>query len=446
MAAPGAIINLRLLNRRILLLGQHDTLAQKAALLGAASNSIVALDGLPDLAHGRPGDLVLIATGDLDRDAAAAAHAREAGALVNVPDRPELCDFFMPAIVRRGPVTVAIATDGASPTLASRLRQQIETLLPARLGTLAEFAETFRKSVRALYPTAYARRQFWNRFFDGPIPDLIHAGDDANAKRRMMAAIAPDAAERPEGVVYIVGAGPGDPDLLTVQALRYMERADIVLHDDLVAPEILARVRRDAKRVNVGKRLSAPGIGQDAINKLLVAEAKAGKRVLRLKGGDPFIFGRGGEEVDFARAHSVDVIVAPGITAALGCAAAAGIPLTHRDHASALTVLTGAGQAGIAGQDWQALARAGHTLAVYMGLAHADTITRSLIDAGLGESTPVAIVENGTRMTQVVTLGRLRELPVLAHRHGDGPALLIVGEVVRSATTWREQELKKAAG
>jgi uroporphyrin-III C-methyltransferase/precorrin-2 dehydrogenase/sirohydrochlorin ferrochelatase len=373
------------------------------------------------------------------------AAARAAGALANAADRSDLCDFYMPAVVRRGAVSVAVSTDGASPALAARIRSQIEALLPARVGELASFAESFRGSVKALYGTLAERSRFWHRFFDSAAAEMVLAGDHVGARRQMMAQVGAAAEQPATGAVYIVGAGPGDPDLLTLQALRLMQQADIVLHDALVPPAILDRVRRDAERVPVGKRLNRRGIGQDAINERIVREAQAGKRVLRLKGGDPFVFGRGGEEADYARARGVEVTVAAGITAALGCAAAAGIPLTHRDHASTLSFVTAQGKDGEAPHDWASLAAPGRTLVIYMGLARAGTVAAQLAAAGLSPSTPAAIIENGSRPDQSASLGALRELGAMAARHGDGPSLLIIGDVVRKAHGWTEPATSRKA-
>jgi uroporphyrin-III C-methyltransferase/precorrin-2 dehydrogenase/sirohydrochlorin ferrochelatase len=389
--------------------------------------------------------VVFSAFADRAADERVAAAARAAGALVNVADRSDLCDFYMPAVVRRGAVSIAVSTDGASPALAARLRSQIEALLPARLGELAQFASSFRDTVKGLYATFAERQRFWHRFFDSPAAELVLAGDEVAARRVMMATLGAAQAAPPQGALYIVGAGPGNPDLLTLQALRLMQQADVVLHDDLVSADILARVRRDAEFIPVGKRLHNRGIGQDAIHALIVREAKAGKRVLRLKGGDPFVFGRGGEEAEHARAQGIEVTVAPGITAALGCAAAAGIPLTHRDAASAISFVTAHGREGEPRVDWTALAGARQTLAIYMGLSRAAETARHLVTAGLPGTTAAAIIENGTRPGQSATFGTLDDLALLAARHGDGPALMIIGEVVRRAPAWPYAEPSRRA-
>ncbi len=383
--------------------------------------------------------LAFVATGDAAEDAVATELARAAGVPVNVVDRPELCDFIMPAIVERGPVTIGISTGGASPVLARSLRGRIEAALPARLGALARLAAEFRDRAKAAIAGATERRRFWETVLEGPVGEAALAGDESGARRRLQALLdggapAEARAEAHAGAVYIVGAGPGDPDLLTFRALRLMQQADIVLYDELVGPEILDYVRRDAERVYVGKIKANHSKSQDEINALLVAHARAGKRVLRLKGGDPFVFGRGGEELEYVRRHGIEAMVVPGITAALGCAASAGIPLTHRDHASSVTFLTGHTRDGELATDWRVLARPDQTLVVYMGLSAAGKLAAKLLVAGLDRATPVAIVERGTRPDQKISTGALSDLKTLADRHqGGGPALLIIGKVAALA-------------
>lgn len=387
----------------------------------------------PDLAEYR---LVFVATGAAASDAVAAEQARRAGVPVNVADRPELCDFIMPAIVERGPVTVGISTGGASPVLARNLRARIEAALPARLGELARFAASFRDKAKSVIAGATERRRFWDQVLDGPVGEAVLAGRDETARALTDALLETGAEARGarQGAVYIVGAGPGDPDLLTFRAHRLMQQADIVFYDELVGPEVLNYVRRDAERVYVGKIKSHHSKSQEQINELLAEHARAGKRVLRLKGGDPFVFGRGGEELDHLRRQGIETVVVPGITAALGCAASAGIPLTHRDHASSVTFLTGHTRNGELATDWRVLARPDQTLVVYMGLSNAASLAAKLLVAGLPRATPVAIVERGTRPDQRVSTGTLSELKALAERHKDGgPALLIIGKVAALA-------------
>jgi len=317
------------------------------------------------------------------------------------------------------------------------LRGRIEAALPARLGSLARLAAEFRDRAKAAIAGATERRRFWETVLEGPVGEAALAGDESGARRRLEALIGGGtAAEANAGAVYIVGAGPGDPDLLTFRALRLMQQADIVLYDELVGPEILDYVRRDAERVYVGKIKANHSKSQDEINALLVAHARAGKRVLRLKGGDPFVFGRGGEELEYVRSHGIEAMVVPGITAALGCAASAGIPLTHRDHASSVTFLTGHTRDGELATDWRVLARPDQTLVVYMGLSAAGKLAAKLLVAGLDRATPVAIVERGTRPDQKISTGALSDLKALADRHqGGGPALLIIGKVAALANT-----------
>ena len=378
---------------------------------------------------------VVSATGLGEVDARVAEAARAAGVPVNVVDRPGLSSFVVPAIVERGPVVIGISSGGTSPVLARRLRARIEALLPARLGRLAHFAESFRASVRAVIPDPVQRHRFWARVFDGAVAEDVLAGREAAARERMLGLVnRPGAAGAPEGVVHIVGAGPGDPDLLTLKALRLMERAEVVVYDRLVAPEILNYLRRDAERIYVGKAKGVQAKTQDQINALLCAQARAGRRVLRLKGGDPFVFGRGGEELEYLRRHGVRVEVVPGVTAATACAAALGVPLTHRDHASAVTLVTGHGRDGEPELDWAALAGPRQTLAIYMGVGAAGRIAARLIAQGLAPGTPVAVIENGTMADQKTAAGALRDLEALVRDNGiTGPALIIIGEVARRA-------------
>ncbi len=440
--------------RAVLVVGGGAAAADKARLLrkAGAAVTVVAPKVAPALAGlAAGGEIRLLrrrfvagdvagravvygATGNDAVDAAVAKAAYAAGVPVNVIDRPRLSSFISPAIVDRDPVLVAISTGGAAPVLARRLRAALESLLPAGLGRLAEFAGSFRAAVKANFPTAVARRRFWDRFFDGPIAEAVLGGDGRGAREAMLKLVnRPGTDRRPAGGVTLVGAGPGDPDLLTFRALRSMQQADLVVYDRLVGAEILDYARRDAERVYVGK--AKGGHGQEWINALMVREAKAGKRVVRLKGGDPFIFGRGGEELEYLRRHGVPVEVVPGVTAAAGCAAAAGFPLTHRDHASAITLISGHGKdGGLPDLDWAALARARHTLVIYMGRSTAGSIAGRLIDHGMAPTTPAAIIENGTRPEQKVAVGDVAGLEHLIAAAGiSGPALIVIGEVARMA-------------
>lgn len=380
--------------------------------------------------------IVVIAVDDAFLAAELVDAARAAGGLVNVVDRPELCDFTFPAIVDREDVVVAIGTSGAAPVLARRLKERIDALLPARLGALARFAARFRQSASNL--PAKARRPFWERLFDGPIAEMVLAGDEARAEHAVgealrAASAAPGLAQ--SGVIHLVGAGPGDPELLTLRALRLIGEADVILYDRLVSADILAHARRDAERIYVGKAKGAHSVPQEEIAARMIALARAGRRVVRLKGGDPFIFGRGGEELEAARAAGVPCFVTPGVTAALGAAAAAGLPLTHRDHAQAVTFVTGAARDGAAPDlNWRALADLGHTLVVYMGVGRAGDIQRELVSAGRAAATPVAIIENATRPDQRVLKGVLGGLDDLVRDSSvEGPALLVIGETAALA-------------
>jgi uroporphyrin-III C-methyltransferase/precorrin-2 dehydrogenase/sirohydrochlorin ferrochelatase len=387
--------------------------------------------------------LAVSAFGDA-RDEAVAAAAQQRGILVNVVDRADLSDFTVPAIVERGDITIGISSNGTAPLLLGRMRAQIEALLPARLGDLAALAGEFRGTVSRMIGEPALRKRFWQRIFDGPVAAKALAGDRSGARAALMSELNGPQDEL-RGQVTLVGAGPGNPDLLTLAAQRALMDADIVLYDALVAPEILDRVRRDAERVAVGKRRGRHSIGQDEINAQLAAHAALGKRVVRLKAGDPFIFGRGGEEMDYLAERGIAVSVIPGITAALGCAAAAGIPLTHRELSHGISLVSGQLKDG--SNDtfaWAARVAEGETVAVYMGLSQAASIRDRLLAAGVAPSLPVALIENGTRADQQVSAGSLSTLPALAAQHGDGPVLLIIGRVAAYAQTLRQNERKSA--
>ena len=387
--------------------------------------------------------LVIGATGLDDIDTAVAEAARWAGVPVNVVDRPELGTFIFPSIVDRSPVTIGISTNGASPVLARRLREQIESLLPANLGRLARFLQSFRGAVKAKFSSFESRRRLWEEVVDGPIARDVLAGREPAARDAMLSRInrRRDAASI-TGHVDIVGAGPGDPGLLTIKALRALQDADVVVHDRLVDDGVLALIRRDAERIYVGKARSNHSVPQDQINDLLVEHARAGHRVVRLKGGDPFVFGRGGEVLDRLRAAGVSAAVIPGITAATGCAASAGLPLTHRDHASAVTFVTGHGVDGEPDVDWSAMAQPRHTLVVYMGVSRAESLARQLLANGRSPETPVAIIDNGTRANERVVTGTLATVPDLIRGAQVGaPALIVVGEVAALADAARDLAL-----
>jgi len=448
--SPWFPISLRLSGARVLIVGGGEVAARKLRLLERASPrlELVARELNAELAalrdQGRfhylgvefdPAQvsgcrLVIAATDDAAFNRQVAAAADGQGVPVNVVDDPAPSSFITPAIVDRAPISVAIATGGAAPVLARRLRERIETLLPAGYGRIAQFMEQRRPRVKAL--PLPQRRNLWERFLDGAGPERLLSGqlDAAEALFSELLTAAPGVAT---GEVYLVGAGPGDPDLLTFRALRLMQQADVVLHDRLVAPAILDLVRRDAERIFVGKRRNRHTVPQDEINAELVRLARQGKRVLRLKGGDPFIFGRGGEEIAELAAHGVPFQVVPGVTAAAGCAAYAGIPLTHRDYSQACIFVTGHARAdGELRLHWDQLARPGQTVVFYMGVTTLPRICAELIAHGLPADWPAALVEDGTQPSQRVLTGTLADLPAkVAALAPSGASLLIVGEVVR---------------
>jgi uroporphyrin-III C-methyltransferase / precorrin-2 dehydrogenase / sirohydrochlorin ferrochelatase len=384
--------------------------------------------------------IVVAATGG-PLDDAIAARARDHRIPVNVVDRPDLSTFIFPAIIDRGEVVVAIGTGGASPVLARRLRERIEAMLPARIGELAALLHRYRE--RLARHGAHLGRRFWERVIDGPIGAAVLSGHRSRAEAELCREIhnvgKPDIGKpnRRSGIVHLVGAGPGDPDLLTLRALQALQGADVVFYDELVTAGVLDRARRDADRVFVGKRRGVPGIGQDAINRRLVEAALAGRNVVRLKGGDPFVFGRGGEELEALRGSGVEVVVVPGITAALGCAAEVGLPLTYRDEATRLCLVTAHRAADAHATDWAGLADPKTTVVVYMGLAAASAVRDGLIAAGRDPHTPVAVLARGTCPDAEGRTGRLAELAALAAEAGDGPALLVIGDVVAHSDPWR---------
>lgn len=357
-----------------------------------------------------------------------AAACRARGIPVNVVDRPALCTALMPSIIDRAPVTVAVSTGGAAPVLARQLRQRIEAVLPAGLGRVAAMAERCKAAVRQRLPDLAARRRFLDAALSGPAADLAMAGREAEADAALAAALAgADAA--PPGVVHLVGAGPGAGDLLTLRALRLLGEADVIVHDRLGTEEVLELARRDAERILVGKSGADHCLRQEEINALLVRLAREGKRVVRLKGGDPLIFGRGGEEAEALAAAGIACEIVPGVTAALACAAGAGIPLTHREAARAVTFVTGHRREG--GVDVAGLARPDQTLAIYMGIAMLPAIRDGLVADGLDPATPAAVIERGGTGRQRVLRGTLQEVTEQAPGWVEGgPALLLVGAAV----------------
>jgi uroporphyrin-III C-methyltransferase/precorrin-2 dehydrogenase/sirohydrochlorin ferrochelatase len=376
--------------------------------------------------------LVIAATGDTAMDAQVARHARLRGLPVNVVDNAALSSFVVPAVVDRSPVMVAVSTGGASPALARRIRARIEALLPPALGRFAGLLRKHRDTARHRIPDPVRRRRTWERVVAGPVSRLALAGDDREAEAALLNELAEPAA--PIGEVHLVGAGPGDPELLTIKAHRVLESADVVVHDRLVGPGVVDLARRDAERIDVGKRAGDHVMPQDEINHLLIDLARDGKRVVRLKGGDPFVFGRGGEELAALTAAGVPCHVVPGITAATGCAAAAGIPLTQREISNTCVFVTGHGTNGPADLDWPALARAGQTLVIYMGVGALKGIAGNLVAHGLAPGTPAAVIENGTTAAQRIVRASVATIAEAAVRAEiRAPALIIVGEVAASA-------------
>ena len=427
-----------LAGRKVVVAGEGPAAERRAELALSAGAAVKRLSSEAAQASDFRGTVAaFIATDDLSRDTVLQRLAKSAGVAVNVADRPQLSDFILPAIVDRGEVVVAISSGGASPTLAALLRQRIEAMLPERIGALARLAAVFRAQAKALIGDHDRRRAFWRRLFDGPAARLALAGNEAAARRAALSEL--DGARRrlqPVGIAHIVGAGPGDPDLLTLRAAQLLHEADCILHDELVPAAVLGRARRDATLVAVGKRKGQAGWSQVDINAELVRRVRAGETVVRLKAGDPFMFGRGGEEVEALREASVPFTVVPGITAALGCAASLSIPLTHRRIASAVTFVSGHSAEGSREAEWPRLAAQGHTLVIYMGATEAASVRDRLLVAGANPGTPVAIVENGTRPDERVSVGRLGDLARLAlpHSRSDaGPALIIVGDVAAFA-------------
>ncbi|MDN5897904.1 MAG: siroheme synthase CysG [Psychrobacter sp.] len=393
------------------------------------------------------------------------ADATELNIPVNVVDTPYLCDFIFPAIIDRNPIVIGISSNGKAPVLARLLRARLETLIPQGYGKLAKLAGEFRGEVKPKIPTLNGRRQFWERAFEGSVSQLMFAGNEKEAAAQLRAdldstaaaitakntaddnvlstvsksastsapVIADELTETPStiGEVYIVGAGPGDPELLTFKALRLMQQADIVYYDALVSPQVLDLCRRDADKVFVGKKRSNHAVAQLGINELLVNSAKEGRRVVRLKGGDPFIFGRGGEEIESLRAHGVPYQVVPGITAANAAASYAGIPLTHRDHSQSVRFVTGFLKAGAPNNNFKNFLDTDETVVFYMGLHSLPRLTEGLIDAGRSSDTPIAIVSNASMPNQQVLTGTLADIVELQEQNQlPTPALLIMGDVV----------------
>lgn len=443
-----------LTGRRVLVVGGGEVATRKIHLLLEASADVQV--GAPELSpelvalvqEGRIHEvsgvfdpkwlddawLVIAATDDRSVNAAVSVAAQARRLFCNVVDDAELSSFQVPSIVDRSPLIVAISSSGVAPVLARRLRERVESLFDHSLGSLAALAARYRPRIRERRPDLKQRRSFYDWLLDGPVAGHLRQQRPAEAERLLSAEL-----DQPQptsqGSVVLVGAGPGDPGLLTLKALRALNEADIILYDRLVSPAVLSLARRDADRIAVGK---LPGEDHNAtqsrIHALLVEHAQAGRRVVRLKGGDAFIFGRGGEELEYLRTHQVRYEVVPGITAALACAAYAGIPLTHRNHAQSVHLVTAHCREEEDSLDWAGLAGANQTLAFYMGVGQLEKLSARLISHGRNATTPFALIENGSRPEQRVITGQLDELAVVARSHDvRAPAMLVVGEVAALA-------------
>jgi len=441
--------------RIVLVVGGGAVAARKIAALRSAGAQVRV--GAPELEHGlqemsargevvhlrgefqhdwlHEAWLVVAATDDRAVNRAVAAAAEKRRVFANVVDDAELSSFQVPSVVERGQLQVAISTGGAAPMLARHLREQLEAQIDDSWAALTELLALYRQRIRGRFPAIAARRRWFERLLAGPLQALLRQRQPLRAEHALLAALSGSSDDNVRGSVALVGAGPGDPGLLTLRGLRLLNEADVILHDHLVSAEVLALARRDAELIDVGKQAGAHGKTQDDIHALLLEHAGKGRRVVRLKGGDPFVFGRGGEELEFLRAHAIDYEIVPGITAALACAAYAGVPLTHRDHAQSVRLLTAHRMDG-GDLDWRALAADRQTLAVYMGVAGLGRLRARLLEHGRAPGTPFALVENGSRPGQRIVTGTLADLPELANAHSvQSPALLILGEVAALAGT-----------
>jgi uroporphyrin-III C-methyltransferase/precorrin-2 dehydrogenase/sirohydrochlorin ferrochelatase len=387
--------------------------------------------------------LVIAATDDHVVNRSVSEAAKLANIPVNVVDAPELCTFTMGSIIDRSPVVIAVSSEGNAPVLARYIRTKIETMLPATYGRIAAIAGEFRDAVKAKFPTTQARRIFWENVLQGPMVERVLSGQEQAARELLGDLIQSADATKKQGEVYLVGGGPGDPDLLTFRALRLMQQCDVCVYDKLVSPEVMALVRRDAEMIYVGKARDQHTMPQEEINELLTRLALEGKRVLRLKGGDPFIFGRGGEEIETLMAHGVPFQVVPGITAANGVSSYAGIPLTHREYAQACLFITGHLRDGTVDLDWEAMARPKQTVVIYMGLVGLEQICQQLIAHGVPAEMPAAVVQQGTTQHQRVVTATLADLAEKVQAAElKPPSLIIVGEVVklRETLNWFKPE------
>ncbi|SFJ95931.1 siroheme synthase CysG [Methylophaga sulfidovorans] len=376
--------------------------------------------------------LVIAATDDEKINQAVHEVAQQKNILTNLTDNPDGSDFIFASVLDRSPIIVAVSSGGESPVLARNLRARLETLIPPAYSKLGELMGKYRGAVKQKFGELRQRRQFWDTVLSGPVADHVMAGREGIAEQILQQQLADESETVETGEVFLVGAGPGDPELLTFKALRLMQQADIVFYDRLVSKEILALARKEAELVYVGKQRAWHAVRQEEINNLLLEHAKQGKRVLRLKGGDPFIFGRGGEEIDTLAENNIPFQVVPGITAASGCASYAGIPLTHRDYAQSCIFVTGQLKEGELNLNWSVLVKPKQTVVVYMGLAGLSQLSQKLQEHGMPADMPAALVQQGTTENQKVWLSTIDELPELAEREKPiAPTLLIIGEVTK---------------
>ncbi len=433
-----------LAGRTIALIGDGPLAVRKRALLAGSPARLLEFAHIPPPEALEEADLVIVAFADASLAKAGAQAARAAGKLVNVVDQPDLSDFHVPAIIDRGGISIGVGSAGIAPTLARDVRAAIEAAIPPSTALVYELARRVRAQVRAAAPDLAARRALWERILRGPPGECARAGDLHQAMALAQGMMAgPSVAQ---GLVWLVGAGPGDPELLTLKALRCLQDCDVIVYDRLVDPRILDLARRDAARVCVGKAHGAPSVSQADIHAILIDAARAGQRVARLKGGDPFIFGRGGEELAALKAAGIPVHVVPGITAASGCAASVGAALTHRDYADAVTLISAKGRDGRLPLGGRALADPRQTLVIYMGGTAIELVSAQLQDAGLAASVPVLLIENGTRPHQLMLRCALGELAGLAKAMPlAGPRLLIIGEAARAADAAQIESLMAMA-
>tara|TARA_R110002074_G_scaffold114782_1_gene245395 strand:- start:22754 stop:24133 length:1380 start_codon:yes stop_codon:yes gene_type:complete len=441
----------RLTEKKCLIIGGGSVATRKARLLMEANAKVTVIapeldEELSQLAYEnkidyiersyKPGDtisyaLVICATNEPKINAQVSKDAQQNNIPVNIVDQPELCSFIFPAIIDRSPITIAVSSAGVAPVLSRMLRAKLETLLPHNLGNLAGLAAKFRQAVKDHFVNAEQRRIFWESIFEGQVADLCYQGQDKKAEVALQERLNQTGDTPASGKVYLVGGGPGDPELLTLKALRILQLADIIVYDRLVSPAVLNLARRDAERIYVGKKRSDHSVPQESINALLIKLAKQGKRVVRLKGGDPFMFGRGGEEIETLVDENIAFEVVPGITAASGCASYSGIPLTHRDHAQSCMFVTGHLKDNTVNLDWDQLAKPNQTIVIYMGLIGLRQISEKLIARGLAADTPVALIQKGTTAEHMVIISDLTniadKIDIIKPKP---PTLIIIGSVV----------------